>query len=388
VRPRALRRRRRRGDDDQYTTGVTTVGSRCAVVAALVCVLVMVALPAAPAAAHPAGVQAATDYRTLANGISPAVPGVRVRFIDHGSRLELSNDAGRTIDVLGYSGEPFLQVRHDGVWYNTRSPSLYVDVSRSEAKARADAAATPEWDHVSTSRVARWHDHRAVWHGNPPPIVAAHPDRPVHILDWAVPVRDGSVDARITGTLDWLPPPSGPLWWVAILAAATAIAALGLLPVDRNRRVAGAALGTLVAAGLVTGGSAIGYALTMAGHSATPGIRGFATEAVGQVLALLTGAGVLGAVIWALSRRASADFFLVLSGLCAALMAGIDNAPVFHHAVTPVPGDGRWARLAVAAVIAGGVGLMIAGGLRMRREIQGVAGAREPRAPGDVNPRA
>jgi hypothetical protein len=98
------------------------------------------------------------------------------------------------------------------------------------AAPAAPAAAPPQWEHVSTARTARWHDHRTVWHGAPPPAVTARPDHPVHIANWAVPIRHGGTDARITGTLDWLPPPAAATWWTPILAAAAAIAALGLLP--------------------------------------------------------------------------------------------------------------------------------------------------------------
>ena len=59
---------------------------------------------AAPAAAHGADAPDATDYRTEVTGLSPCDTGVTVRAVEAGARLELSNDTGATVTVLGYSG--------------------------------------------------------------------------------------------------------------------------------------------------------------------------------------------------------------------------------------------------------------------------------------------
>ena len=51
----------------------------------------------------------------VVTGFTPAVPGLRIRTVEAGARLELVNHSGREIEVLGYSGEPYLLVKPDGL---------------------------------------------------------------------------------------------------------------------------------------------------------------------------------------------------------------------------------------------------------------------------------
>ena len=86
-----------------------------------------------------------------------------------------------------------------------------------------------------------------------------------------------------------------------------------------------------------------------------PGLAGLATAASGG---------------YALARRPSADFALALAGACLALFAGLPNAAVFGRGVAPVPFDPTLARVAVAAVLAIGAGLLVANALRMRAAVR------------------
>jgi hypothetical protein len=333
-------------------------------------------LPAIPASAHPGGVQAATDYRTRIDRIDPPVSGLRVRFIDEGAQLELRNSTGQTVEVSGYQGEALLQVRVDGVWQNARAPSLYVDQPSSSAKASADPAAPPSWQRVSTISSARWHDHRTVWHGNPPPAVQTDPGHRHRITIWSVPLRAGAQPVQILGTLEWLPPPNSGAWWVGIMLAAGAVAAFGLAAPSASRRTETAWTLALVVIAIVTGLAAAGYAGVVAAYNAQPTAAGIASHLLGEILPILTGLGTVAAGIALLARRTAANFAVALSGACVALIAGLGDAAVFGHAVAPIPADGRWARLAVAAVLAGGLGLTGAGVLRLRRAGRGPAANR------------
>jgi hypothetical protein len=107
-----------------------------------------------------------------------------------------------------------LQVRPDGVWRNTRSPSVYIGLPASPDKTAADPAAAPRWQRLSDRPVVRWHDHRAVWHGSPPAQVRADPTR----------------RHRVAACL---PPPDAATWCAAVLFAAAAVGSLGLV---RTRR--------------------------------------------------------------------------------------------------------------------------------------------------------
>jgi hypothetical protein len=175
-------------------------------------------VPAVPAYAHPPGIQAATDYRTRVSEIAPAIAGVAARFVDDGSQLELRNESGGRVQVLGYQGEAYLLVGPDGVWQNLRSP-------------------------------------------------------------------------------------------------------------------------------------------------------------------LGSGLAGLGSGYLVVARRALADLALGLAGLWTVVAVGLANVAVFSHAVAPIPADGRWARLAIAGIICGGVGCTVAAVLRLRRESRAGGGQAGPSVP-------
>jgi hypothetical protein len=80
-------------------------------------------LAGAPAQAHRADAPAGTDYRVTVTSVTPEVPDLTVRAIEAGAQLELTNRTGRTIEVLGYAGEPYLRIGPDGVFENLNSPA-------------------------------------------------------------------------------------------------------------------------------------------------------------------------------------------------------------------------------------------------------------------------
>jgi hypothetical protein len=342
---------------------------RGAAVVAFACAAVV--LPAVPAQAHPPGIQPAVDYRTVVTGIAPTVPGVQARYVADGSRLELRNDSARTIEVLGYRGEPMLRVGPDGVWQNRRAPSLYVDTLGVPVNPAADAHAVPQWQRVSNRPVARWQDHRALWHGSAPPQVRADPSRQHRVSDWQVPLRNGTTIMQITGTLHWVPPPHPANWWAGVLLLIAVIAALGLVGSAADTRVERVTRAGLAGAAFMVGLATAGYPLLVAVDNAEPGAGSIALALLNQALPAVIGLGVIAAGVAVLARRGASDFALALAAACAAVLVGAANAAVFYHAVAPIPADGRWARLAVATVLAAGIGLAGAGVLRIRRSIPG-----------------
>ena len=341
----------------------------------LVCGVVMatLALSPVPASAHPGTIQLAVDYRTRVTAVAPHLAGVEVRFVADGSKLELRNASGRTVEVLGYQGEPWLQVRADGVWINARSPSQWLDLPDGPQKSAADANAAPEWQRSSGETYARWHDHRTVWHGNAPPQVRADPDQEHRIRDWTVPLRAGDETSQITGTLDWLPPPLAGTWWALALIAAAAIVFLGI----RTRL-------HLVLAGvaLVTGLTAVVAAVLLVAANVTPTVGGWAAALASEVIPILTGLAMCAAGAAAIARRPAADFGFAFTGITVAVFSGFANTALFSHAVPPVPADGVWARLAELIVLAGGVGLAVVGVVRMFRRQPATPAPQPPPAAG------
>jgi hypothetical protein len=328
-------------------------------------VLLAVVAPAVPAQAHPAGVQVAVDTLTRVTALTPALPGVHVRYVDDGSRLELRNDSARTVEIAGYEDEPMYQVRPDGVWKNTKAPSLYVDNLGNLLPSGADAHAAPEWRHVSAIPVARWQDHRALWHGVFPPAVRDDPTVSHRLADWQVPVRDGSTSARIAGTLDWVPPPDPSTWWTLVVVVAAAVAGLGWVgrPAARYGLAAGA---------FAVGLAAMAYPLLIVVKNVEPRAGSIALALLSQALPVLIGLALLAAGGALLAKRTVGDFVMAFSGACAVFLVGAGEIGVFSHAVAPIPADGRWARYAVVAVVGGGTGLAIAGVARLRRAVGAV----------------
>jgi hypothetical protein len=321
--------------------------------------------PASPAAAHSADAPPASDYRCVVTGLSRPVPGLAVRTVNAGTQLELVNRTGRAIEVLGYSGEPYLRVAPDGVYQNANSPATYLNQTLTGGPvppATATAAAPPAWQKLSGTAAVLWHDHRAHWMApGRPPAVAAAPGAPHRISTWSIPLRDGVTPFAVTGTLDWVPPPVPAAWWAGGLLLAAAVAGLGLLRPPR-------ALPAAAVVAAVAGLAALCYAGAAVADTGPLGWRGALRGLVAtQPWSLLCGLAALAAAGYAARHRPGADLALGLAGACLALYAGASNAAVFAHAVPPAAGPGGMARLLVLVCAGAGAGLAGCTGLRMRR---------------------
>ncbi|MGC4808950.1 hypothetical protein ACLQ29_00275 [Micromonospora sp. DT228] len=325
-------------------------------------------LTAAPAAAHGADAPDGTDYRTRTTGVTPQRPGLEVRVVEAGARLELTNDTGRAVEVIGYSGEPYLRVTPDGVFENSRSPATYLNrtiAGDTALPAEADPAAPPTWRRIADGTTVRWHDQRALWQESAPPAaVRAAPDREHRVRDWTIPLRDGADPVAIGGTLDWVPPPDAYTWWAVTIVGLLAVGALGL--VAAAAPAGGRALSVLGALLIAGGVAAVGYPVGRELDAGAQGVGGVLLGLLsGQIWSLLTGLGAIAAGWYALARRPAADFAVTLAGACVALFAGAANAAVFARSIAPVPWPAEVARVMVALVLITGTGATAAGVLRL-----------------------
>ncbi|MEV6637354.1 hypothetical protein AB0M54_42155 [Actinoplanes sp. NPDC051470] len=305
-----------------------------------VAVVAGVVLLPAPAFAHGGDTPDATSFRTEVTGLAPAVPGLVVTAIEAGARLELTNDTGRTVEVLGYSGEPYLEVRPDGTYENVHSPATYLNqtlAGETPLPAAADPAAPPQWRRVSGDLTVRWHDQRTHWTGDGlPPAATAEPYRGHHLRDWVVPLRQETTELRIQGTLDYLPPPPEWLWWAGAVAIMLAVAAAGRWS---------------VAAGPVAGAALLAYAILRTLDAPAPTVT-YAAGLIGLASAFLT-------------RSA---FLTTLAGAVVAVFGGLIDLGVLQQAVVPVAGPAWIARTAVTLAIGGGLGLVVQGMMRLRHQ--------------------
>jgi hypothetical protein len=333
-------------------------GGRAAARAALAVALAALAMGAAarPALAHDTGRAEATNFQTRILHVEPHVPGLLVRPVDAGQRLELTNTTGREVMVLGYAGEPFLRVGPDGVFENQRSPASRLgQVGSTSAPARPDPGAVPAWRRVGTGPTVAWHDRRAHWNGpQDPPQVRAAPRR-AHVVvpRWRIELLDGDRRVAVVGDLRWVPAP-GP--WP--LATAVALAVV-VLAASRHRRwpplLAGLTALLLAADSAYTTGS---WAATGAGLTAMLG---------GSVVSLAAWLAGLVA-IWRLLGRdpTRAVLPLLLTALLVTVVSGLGNLSALRHSQLIVALPDPLARGLLAVTIGLGIGLAVAALLRVR----------------------
>jgi hypothetical protein len=292
-------------------------------------------LPAAPASAHGGDTPSSTSFRTVVGGVTPAVPGLSVTAVEAGARLELTNDTGRAIEILGYAGEPYLEVRPAGTYENVHSPAAYLNrtlAGDSAVPAEADPAAPPQWRRISGSRTVRWHDQRTHWLGDGlPPAARADPGHAHHLRDWVVPVRQEATSFEIRGTLDYLPPPTAWLWWAGVV-----LVALAAFRVN--------------AVGVVAGAGLIAYGVLQTVDASAP--------------AVVFAAGLIGVLSW-FGRRS--PFVIALAGVVLAIFGGLIDTGVFSAAVVPIVGPSWIARAAVMLAIGAGLGMAASGVVRLRK---------------------
>ncbi len=303
-------------------------------------------VPAGPASAHGGEAPDATAYRSEVTGLSEDVPGLTVRVVEAGARLELVNDTGRSVEVLGYQGEPYLDIRADGVFRNVNSPAAYTNETLAgevPVPANADPTAPPQWERIAGGTTVRWHDQRTRWLSDGlPPQARDDPSRPHLLREWTVPLRQNVRTLAIEGTLTWEPPPPAWAWWAG---AATLAAATILLARRRFRWVGPVAL--------IAGTTTCVYGITRA----TLGVEAQAPAILAAVIAV--GAGVL-------TLRDRMPFALLIGGAALAIFGGVNDAGVFTQAVVNFPGPAWVARSAVLLALGGGAGAAGAAVLRLR----------------------
>lgn len=303
-------------------------------------------VPAGPASAHGGEAPDATAYKIEVVGLTSDLPGLTVRVVEAGARLELVNDTGRSVEVLGYQGEPYLDIRPGGVFRNANSPAAYVNETLdgdAPVPATADPTAPPRWERISGGTTVRWHDQRPRWLSDGLPAQAqADPSRSHLLRDWTVPLRQDVRTLAVRGTLTWEPPPPAWAWW----AGAVVLAAGTIVLARRRFRLAGPVA-------LIAGLTSLSYAIARA-----------ALGVEAQAPAILAAALAAGAGVLALRDRM--PFALLIGGAALAIFGGVNDAGVLTQAVVNFPGPAWLARTAVLIALGAGTGTAVAAVLRLR----------------------
>jgi hypothetical protein len=326
----------------------------------VVTVLIWLVAMASPASAHTVSGVGSTNWVTTLVGLKPAVPGITVRVVETGSLLELTN-TGPELTVLGYEGEPYLQVGPGGVFRNTLSPATYLNCSRlgCAVPSSVNPLAPPQWQRISSGHTVRWHDHRTHWMaGSPPPYVLAAPNVVHQGPPWAVTLKQGATTISVTGRLTWVPGPS-PIPWLLLAALLAALCvAIGLLGAW------GAPLAAIVAILTVNDVyHAVGIAFSYSGGLTTRMYHLFTGSfysIIGWVLGVL-------AIRLLLSRRIDGLYAAAFAGVSAALFTGLLDIGVVGHTIAPFDGPMTVDRITVALSLGLGFGVAAASVLALRR---------------------
>jgi hypothetical protein len=323
--------------------------------AGLALFVVSLVMTAPAAGAHGAG-DGASNYRSrIVGGVEP---GLRWRVLGNDALLELRNDSGDEVVVLGYEGEPYLRFSSDGVFENRRSPAAYLNAERYavvEVPDDADADASPRWRRAAEGGTYRWHDHRIHWMSSSPPAAIRGDLGAPHVIErWQVPHLIDGRPATLQGTLRWTPSDPWWPWYLGVAAVTGAIVLLGLR--TRPGRGRWPALARPVATLVLV--AAVGAVVhTVDDVTSVPGSTGDAAELVG--VGLLTLLGALTA--WRGWRGDQVGFVsLALGGVVLAYLHGIADSTVFSlpELVSGLPVFVT--RLAIATAMAAGAGALAA----------------------------
>jgi len=315
---------------------------------------------AEPAAAHGVGGVDPSNYETRVLSIEPEVPGLTVKAVDLGDRLELTNETGEDVVVLGYEGEPYLRVGPDGVFENQRSPAATLNDQRipseSEVPDDADPEAAPEWERIGGGTTVRWHEHRAHWMGNDDPkAVRDNPDQEQVVQEWTVTLQQGDETIDVNGDLLWVPGPSP--WPWAVLALAMAVAVVGLSRTRWWPVVLASALGLLVAAELV-------HVIGLWGATTSSALDKLLASAY-SIAGILLGGGTLA---WMARRRdpVGATPAVLVAAIFLFVAGGLADLQTLARSQIPTTLPDGVARLCVTVALGVGAGLIVAALLRLR----------------------
>jgi hypothetical protein len=187
----------------------------------VVVLALVLALFSGVAAAHGVGTPNASDYLARVSSV-PA--GVQARVVDGDLRMWLRVKPSVMLEVLDYSGAPYLRFSRSGVEVNERSAIYYLNLTPVEVPPEGLSAKTPpRWLRVSSSHEYGWHDGRlsALASTVLAPGVS-------YVGRWSIAVRVAGRLTSISGGIWHAPDPPIVWFWPAIVIFACVLAAYRL----------------------------------------------------------------------------------------------------------------------------------------------------------------
>lgn len=202
-----------------------------------VAALAAVALAPTTALAH----QGNPNMKSVIDALRPHPQGITLQVLGGDDRFQLTNRSDQTVIVEGYDDEPYARIAPDGtVQVNHNSPAFYLNTERYGAvpvPASASAKATPDWHVLDKTGVFEWHDHRMHWMAKTIPSVVKDRSAKTKISNYDIPIKFGSTQGRILGTVWWDPAPDGgpPVGAIIALVVLVLAGAAAVVVVRRRR---------------------------------------------------------------------------------------------------------------------------------------------------------
>lgn len=296
-------------------------------------------LTASPASADPPG---PTNYRSEIDEVVPATDGFTATIVGGDGFLMLEVDEGVTVEVPGYSGEPYLRFGDDGtVEENQASAATYLNESRTRTDADRDydPDAEPEWEQVATDGRWAWHDHRIHYMGGDlsSEARAQHQEG----IAWQVPIVVDGDEVLITGDYRLLDAPS-PLPWLAGAVVLALLVALGLGRLLPPLPAAGAAV-------LLTGIGGVVAGMAQRGES-PPGAP------TSPLVVILPAIAVVAGIIVVMQRGRVLRAVAALAGAAAIGGWALVRVEVLWTAIVPTSLPAATDRLLTAAALGAAAG--------------------------------
>ena len=338
-------------------------------VLAVVATTMVVAVAIAPlAGADPAK---PGNFRSRVEWVTPRTDAMTVKVVGGDGFLELEVTRGHTVEVPGYTGEPWLQVLADGrVQENQLSQATFINQNRYGSTATvqipvdatiANATKNPQWKTVDTNGRYVWHDHR-IHYMTPsitPPFIPGTNRVAIGERDdgrWVVRMIVDGTPTQIVGELLKETPPNGLLPWLLVLVVAALLGATGWLLRGRAGRVAAGALVVAGGLALVSGFHELAVVPAQAGGN--------------PITVALPAAAIVIALLAIVLRTAAARSIAVLASAASLSVWAVLRVPSFDKAVPLGDLSPTLTRLISAGVLGAAVGAAIAavtsGGLALR----------------------
>jgi hypothetical protein len=310
--------------------------ARRALQIALACLAALVALPSL-AKAHGVSTPNASSYIAK---VGRAPRGVDAKVVDGDLRLWMRVSPWQRLEVLDYSGAPYLRFTGGGVEVNRNAAIYYLNLTPVEVPPAGSTAKTaPHWQKVSDAHQYSWHDGRLA-------ALAATVLAPGtrYVGRWSIAVRVNGHLSSISGGVWHAPDPPIAWFWPVIVIFACVLAAYRLRRPKLDLSLA-RALAVTVLAGILVG--TLGRQL-----EGRPSITAWQVALLVVILAL-----VIAALAWTLWGRPGCFFLFVVC--IASLWEDFELIPTLTHGYVLMAMPAFLIRAAAVLCLGAGAGLLL-----------------------------